>query len=191
MRWPCRNVWAMSGRLKVMRSGLPGSKGHCLLETLAEFAAKWLAADQLLIAADGNRGLCRRRRLAGLRQVVVVRRIAGVNIDDLHVEIGIGAGGRNFQIHQNRTKNRDVMIQHIGLVHQHVGTRGGEALIFGHVGTQNAHGNAADVRNWFVGVGQVLVKRGLRGLLPGEFAVGVEIDVGGFGCDGSGSPSRG
>ena len=34
--------------------GFAGLEGHRLFEALAEFAAEWLAADQLLIAAHGR-----------------------------------------------------------------------------------------------------------------------------------------
>src|SRR5271167_376908 len=81
--------------------GLAGFERHRLFKTPAEFSSKWLAANELLIAAhwdQGSRGrrTCRRRSRRRSRSVVVWI-IAGINIDHLDNKVGIGAAGRDFQ----------------------------------------------------------------------------------------------
>ena len=123
MRWPVRKVWQTSGIANSMRARLPGVNGSGFLEAVAEFAAERLAAHQLLIAAHVDSGWIG----------IGIGIIGGIHVDQLDDEIGIGAGGGDATARRDRAGDGDVVFQRLGLIHQHVGAPGGEALIVGHV----------------------------------------------------------
>ena len=84
------------------------------------------------------------------------------------VEIGIGAGGGDSEVHCDGAEHADIAIQDGRFVDQDVGAGGGEALVFRHVAIEHARGERADVGDGLIGVGEVFVEGGLFGRLPGE-----------------------
>ena len=92
-----------------------------------------------------------------------LRIIGRVNVDELHHEIGIRAGGGNEQARGNRTRNRHILFQRFRLVHQNIRTGGGETLIGHHVFLRHAQAGVTDERHGAVRVAHVFVKRFLLG----------------------------
>src|SRR6202167_569333 len=117
---------------------LVGIKRHGLFETLAELTAERLTANQFLVSAHRrrvHRSRPRSSRPRGDRRrwIVIVRIVAREHVDYFHIKIGIRPGRGHLQVHLNGSEHRHVMVQRFGLEYQHIGTRGGEPLILGHI----------------------------------------------------------
>ena len=63
-------------------------------------------------------------------------------LDQLHIEIGVGAGTGDLQPGRDGAGDGHVFLQRIGLVNQHVGPVAGEALIVHHVALGHGIGGA-------------------------------------------------
>ena len=144
---------------------LARSEGFGLGKAVAEPAAHGFAAHQLLIAAHVDPG--------GIRLGIGI--IFGIDIDQLDHPVGIGAAGGDEEGGGERAGEGHVGIEHIGLVGEHVGAGGGEALIFHHVLARHPRGLPADVGHGLGGIADVLVEFGAcrLGWVEGEAALGL------------------
>src|ERR1700721_4406204 len=96
---------------EVERFGLAGCEGLRSSLAVAEFAAHRLAADKLIITADQVRccadigvvSMRLGRRCGGTRRSEVLR----VDVDELHVKVGVGAAGGDVQLRAQRADKRD------------------------------------------------------------------------------------
>ena len=152
-----------------------------LLPAVAELSAHRLTAKKLLVTSHAQRRRIDHplaRRAACVRVGIVIR----IDIDQLHHEIGIGARGRDFQLWRDRTGNRDVFRQRLGLVDEHVGPCRGEALVVDHVALWNCVGYISNEgygmrRIAHIGVGAFARSRRIER----QLAAGVEVEHARFG----------
>ena len=126
--------------------------------------------------------------LVGRAGIVRVGVVVGINVDQLHIEIGVGAGAGDFELGRDGAGDGHVLFQRIGLVDQHVGPVAGEALVVHHVALGHGVGGVADEGHGMVGVAHVFVHAfGFVGRIEAELAAGVEVESlgrGGFGRPG-------
>ena len=78
-----------------------------LLPALAELCAEGFAAQQLLVAAHVQWRRIHDALVAVLRAPVGI--IVRVNVDQLHVEIGVRAGARDLEMRRDRAGDRHVL----------------------------------------------------------------------------------
>ncbi len=147
-----------------------------LFIAVAELAAQRIAAHQLLEATQAYRG----RADIAAPLPCRAREAGRVDIDQLDDPVGIGPTRGDEQLGRDRPGNRHILFQHGALVHQHVGPRGGKALVRHHVFARHAQRRVADVRHRARRVGHVFIETGARGrgrgrLLPAQRAIGAEV----------------
>jgi hypothetical protein len=127
------------GQIENDAIGFSGFERNRFFKTLPELAAERLAPNQSLIRAHGYQGL---RRSAGRStrcpsRIVVVGKIAGIDIDQLDIKIGVGSRCGDLQIDMDGTKETHVPVQHIGSENENVGARRSKTLILGHIGVRD------------------------------------------------------
>ena len=163
------------GHAEIDRLDLARCERLRLLETVAELAAQGIAAHQLLVAGHGKgRFLDIGARTVGLasRRVVV-----GIDVDQFHDPVGIGAAGGDEQARFHRPAQGHVFFQRFAAVGQHVGAARGKALVAHHVFLGHADGRIAGVRHRLARIGHVFVEAVAAGrrLLPRQGAVGAQV----------------
>ena len=114
MRWPGRNVWLTCG------------SGNRVLQHLVRRRA---AAGSAGLRDSGHAECLPRSSADSRRASDDPASSAGPHVDDLHHPIRIGAAGGCEQIRNRLARDAHRLLQRLGLIHQHVRTRGRVALI--------------------------------------------------------------
>ena len=109
-------------------------EGFRLFEAVAELSTERFSADELLISGHHERWCAHVfARLVAVfrtrRVLLAVGEVRRVDVDQLHVEIGIGAAGRNEKFRRDWSRDGDIFGQHWRLINQHVGAAPREALV--------------------------------------------------------------
>ena len=87
--------------------------------------------------------------------------MAVVFIDQLHHKVGVRAGARNLQPHGQGTSNGHILIQHIGLIRQHIRTACREPLIAIHILRGDFSRRVLHIRDGICRITDVLIVRTL------------------------------
>ncbi len=160
---------------------LSGCEGLRSFLADSEFASHGFAPDELLITAEQVRwceGIgAASMRCGGARRREVLR----VDVDELHVKVGVGAAGGDVQLRAQRSGKRDVLGEGVGLVDEDVRARRGVALVGNHVVAGRTWSvGIGDLGNGMGGIACVLVVSSSlcswSGWIEGELASGLEID---------------
>src|ERR1700676_3080244 len=117
---------------------LARSKRFRLFETVTELPAEWLPTHQLLVSAHVERWRRHvRPRLVFLLRFslikLAVRIVRRINIEQLHIPIGIGSAGRHKKSREDRSRNGHIFLQHGCFVHQNIRSAVRKPLIREHV----------------------------------------------------------
>ena len=134
---------------------------------VAEFAAERFAAHQLLVATHPHAGRVRFR----------IRKIVGVDVDQLHDPVRVGAGGAHMQFDFDRPRDVHILLQHIPLVDEHIGAAPGEALVGGHIFIVHADDSFLHIRHGLGRVGYELVESLRLALGQRERLIGREMQL--------------
>ena len=145
----------------------PGNERLGLLQAPAELAAERFAPHELLVPRKrhGRRAhVSIAVRCALGRRDAAVRRI---DVDQLHDPVGVGPSCRNEQLRRDRPGHREVLLERLRQVHEHVRPRRGEPLVGDHVLLGHRLGRVANPRHRFrriahVGIARVHIVRRLE-----------------------------
>ena len=137
---------------------LAGDERLGFVEAIPEFAAKWLAANHLLVTAHAHLGRIR----------IGIGIVVGINVDQLDHEIRIRAARGNFKHRLNRACDGHVLFERAGLINEHVGAPGGEALVMSHVIARHSRADFRGDGHGLRGIADILVVSGSIAARGGE-----------------------
>ena len=105
--------------------------------------------------------------------------VLGEDVDELHVEVGVGRGAGDAKVRCDGSRDGDVFFEGSAHEGEDVGALGGEALVREHVLLRRVEGRVVHVGDGMCRITGVFSERGLVGCgrIEGQSASGAEIEL--------------